>query len=87
MTEVRALGRTDLGGPRSLVDALTASGGRHLRAGDCLVVSSKVVSKALGLTWTGTREDAVAAGTVRVVAERHADAGASPGSSSRSPAR
>ena len=52
-----------------LVDALTASG-LALGAGDCLVVSSKVVSKALGLTWDGTREDAVTAGTVRVVAER-----------------
>jgi len=58
---------TDLAG--LLVDALTASG-TGLRAGDCLVVSSKVVSKSLGLTWAGTREDAVAAGTVRVVAER-----------------
>lgn len=52
-----------------LLDALTASGA-VLRPGDCLVVSSKVVSKCLGLTWAGTREDAVAAGTVRVVAER-----------------
>jgi coenzyme F420-0:L-glutamate ligase / coenzyme F420-1:gamma-L-glutamate ligase len=52
-----------------LLDALPASG-LELQAGDCLVVSSKVVSKALGLTWDGTREDAVAAGTLRVVAER-----------------
>ncbi len=58
---------TDLAG--LLLDALTASG-VGLRPGDCLVVSSKVVSKALGLTWAGPREDAVAAGTVRVVAER-----------------
>ncbi len=57
-----------------LVDALTASG-VGVRPGDCLVVSSKVVSKALGLTWDGTREDAVAAGTVRVVAERRAAEG------------
>jgi coenzyme F420-0:L-glutamate ligase / coenzyme F420-1:gamma-L-glutamate ligase len=59
-----------------LVDAVSASGSA-LRAGDCLVVSSKVVSKALGLSWPGSREDAVAAGTVRVVAERRAagDAG------------
>ncbi|HYN65550.1 MAG TPA: coenzyme F420-0:L-glutamate ligase [Ornithinibacter sp.] len=57
----------DLGG--LLVDALAAAG-LQVGAGDCLVVSSKVVSKALGLTWPGTREDAVAAGTVRVVAER-----------------
>ena len=33
------------------------------------------MSKALGLTWTGTREDAVAAGTVRVVAERRGAGG------------
>ena len=57
-----------------LVDALAAAGLR-VAPGDCLVVSSKVVSKALGLTWTGTREDAVAAGTVRVVAERRAAGG------------
>ena len=54
-----------------LLGALTASG-VGLHPGDCLVVSSKVVSKALGLTWDGTREDAVTAGTVRVVAERRA---------------
>ena len=58
---------TDLAG--LLLDALTASG-VGLGPGDCLVVSSKVVSKALGLTWAGPREHAVAAGTVRVVAER-----------------
>ncbi len=62
--------RTTLPSP-SRFDALTASG-VTLGAGDCLVVSSKVVSKALGLTWHGMREDAVAAGTVRVVAERRA---------------
>ena len=59
--------RTDLA--TLLLDALTASG-VGLVPGDCLVVSSKAVSKSLGLTWAGTREDAVAAGTVRVVAER-----------------
>ncbi|GAA4408769.1 coenzyme F420-0:L-glutamate ligase [Fodinibacter luteus] len=52
-----------------LLDAL-AGAEVAVEPGDCLVVSSKVVSKALGLTWTGSREDAVAAGTVRVVAER-----------------
>jgi coenzyme F420-0:L-glutamate ligase/coenzyme F420-1:gamma-L-glutamate ligase len=57
-----------------LTEALAASG-VGLRAGDCLVVSSKVVSKALGLTWAGTREDAVAASTVRVVAERRGSEG------------
>ena len=57
-----------------LGDALAASG-VGLRAGDCLVVSSKVVSKSLGLTWAGTREDAVATATVRVVAERRGSEG------------
>jgi coenzyme F420-0:L-glutamate ligase / coenzyme F420-1:gamma-L-glutamate ligase len=63
---------TDLAG--LLLDALTASG-VGLHPGDCLVVSSKVVSKSLGLTWTGAREQAVAAGTVRVVAERRSAEG------------
>lgn len=44
--------------------------GLGLGAGDCLVVSSKVVSKALGLTFAGERADAVVGATVRVVAER-----------------
>jgi coenzyme F420-0:L-glutamate ligase/coenzyme F420-1:gamma-L-glutamate ligase len=57
-----------------LLDALAATG-MAVEEGDCLVVSSKVVSKALGLTWSGTREDAVAAGTVRVVAERRGEGG------------
>lgn len=52
-----------------LLEALTRAGA-GLGAGDCLVVSSKVVSKALGLTWDGSRESAVASHTVRVVAER-----------------
>jgi coenzyme F420-0:L-glutamate ligase / coenzyme F420-1:gamma-L-glutamate ligase len=58
-----------------LVDALAESG-VGLQPGDCLVVSSKVVSKALGLTWWGERADAVVAGTVRVVAERRGEGGA-----------
>ena len=57
-----------------LLGALAAQG-VPLQEGDCLVVSSKVVSKALGLAWTGAREDAVAAGTVRVVAERRGEGG------------
>ncbi|MGG5258005.1 coenzyme F420-0:L-glutamate ligase [Phycicoccus avicenniae] len=52
-----------------LLEALGRAGLR-LEDGDCLVVSSKVVSKALGLTWAGAREDAVDAHTRRVVAER-----------------
>ncbi len=63
---------TDLAGV--LVEALERLGA-GLRAGDCLVVSSKVVSKALALTWDGTRESAVAEHTVRVVAERETGAG------------
>ncbi|HET6968559.1 MAG TPA: coenzyme F420-0:L-glutamate ligase [Ornithinibacter sp.] len=57
-----------------LVAALRASR-VEVVPGDCLVVSSKVVSKARGLTWPGDREDAVAAGTVRVVAERRGEGG------------
>ncbi len=58
----------------TLLDAAHASG-HPIAPWDCLVVSSKVVSKALGLTWAGTKSDAVAAGTVRVVAERRSGAG------------
>lgn len=57
-----------------LVDALRATGVGVL-TGDCLVVSSKVVSKARGLSWSGERADAVAAATVRVVAERRGEGG------------
>lgn len=59
---------------RLLLDALVANG-VGLHPGDCLVVSSKVVSKSLGLTWDGSREAAVEAHTVRVVAERSGAAG------------
>jgi coenzyme F420-0:L-glutamate ligase/coenzyme F420-1:gamma-L-glutamate ligase len=55
-----------------VADALARDGIR-ITPGDCLVISSKVASKALGLTWSGAKEDAVAAGTVRVVAERWAE--------------
>lgn len=57
-----------------LVDAFER-GGFAVRPGDCLVVSSKVVSKAAGLTWAGARVDAVAHHTRRVVAERRGPAG------------
>ncbi|PKW27201.1 coenzyme F420-0:L-glutamate ligase [Phycicoccus duodecadis] len=60
--------------PALLLAALAADG-LHLAPGDCLVVSSKVVSKALGLTWAGDRAGAVAAHTVRVVAEREGSGG------------
>jgi coenzyme F420-0:L-glutamate ligase/coenzyme F420-1:gamma-L-glutamate ligase len=59
---------------RLLLDGL-ASSSVVLAEGDCLVVSSKVVSKALGLTWAGAREDAVDAAGRRVVAERRTPAG------------
>ncbi len=58
-----------------LVDALDRDG-LVLRPGDCLVVSSKVVSKAAGLTWAGERASAVEHHTRRVVAERRGTAGA-----------
>lgn len=54
----------------ALLLAALAASGLVLSDGDCLVVSSKVVSKAAGLTWAGERADAVAAHTRRVVAER-----------------
>jgi coenzyme F420-0:L-glutamate ligase / coenzyme F420-1:gamma-L-glutamate ligase len=52
-----------------IFDAIAASG-LDLRDGDILVVTSKVVSKAEGRTITATREEAIAAETVRVVARR-----------------
>jgi len=53
-----------------IADAAAASGGPGLENGDILVVTSKVVSKAEGRVAAMTREDAVAAETVRVVARR-----------------
>ena len=55
---------------RLIADAALAEGGPGLRAGDILVVTSKVVSKAEGRVVSATREDAIAAETVRVVARR-----------------
>jgi coenzyme F420-0:L-glutamate ligase/coenzyme F420-1:gamma-L-glutamate ligase len=55
-----------------IVDAATAPGGPGLLDGDILVVTSKVVSKAEGRIVTMSREDAIAAETVRVVARRGA---------------
>jgi coenzyme F420-0:L-glutamate ligase / coenzyme F420-1:gamma-L-glutamate ligase len=55
-----------------IADAATAPGGPGLEDGDILVVTSKVVSKAEGRVAAMTREDAVAAETVRVVARRGA---------------
>ena len=53
-----------------IADAVTADGGPGLLDGDILVVTSKVVSKAEGRVTAMTREDAVEAETVRVVARR-----------------
>ena len=53
-----------------IADAATAPGGPGLLDGDILVVTSKVVSKAEGRVTAMSREDAIAAETVRVVARR-----------------
>ncbi|HEY3883380.1 MAG TPA: coenzyme F420-0:L-glutamate ligase, partial [Trebonia sp.] len=55
-----------------IADAALAPGGPGLRDGDILVVTSKVVSKAEGRVAAMSREDAIAAETVRVVARRGA---------------
>jgi coenzyme F420-0:L-glutamate ligase/coenzyme F420-1:gamma-L-glutamate ligase len=55
----------------ALLLAGLAAGGHDLQDGDVLAVSSKVVSKALGLAVPGdSRDEAVLGQTVRVVAER-----------------
>jgi coenzyme F420-0:L-glutamate ligase/coenzyme F420-1:gamma-L-glutamate ligase len=61
---------TDLAG--AIADAMAAETGPGLRDGDILVVTSKVISKAEGRTRTGSRADAIAAETARVVARRGA---------------
>jgi len=53
-----------------IADAALADGSPGLLDGDILVITSKVVSKAEGRIATGSREDAIAAETVRVVARR-----------------
>ncbi|HVT67336.1 MAG TPA: coenzyme F420-0:L-glutamate ligase [Trebonia sp.] len=53
-----------------IADAALAPGGPGLADGDILVVTSKVVSKAEGRVAAMSREDAIAAETVRVVARR-----------------
>ena len=55
---------------RLIADAALAEGGPGLRDGDILVVTSKVISKAEGRVVSSSREDAIAAETVRVVARR-----------------
>jgi len=55
---------------RLIADATLAEGGPGAQPGDILVVTSKVVSKAEGRVVSASREDAIAAETVRVVARR-----------------
>jgi dehydro coenzyme F420 reductase / coenzyme F420-0:L-glutamate ligase / coenzyme F420-1:gamma-L-glutamate ligase len=55
-----------------IADAALAAGGPGLLDGDILVVTSKVVSKAEGRVVAMSRDDAIAAETVRVVARRGA---------------
>ncbi len=57
---------------RLIADAALAADGPGLRDGDILVVTSKVVSKAEGRVVAMSRDDAIAAETVRVVARRGA---------------
>ncbi len=54
----------------TLLREALASAGLALADGDVAVVTSKVVSKAEGLVRPGTRDEALAAETVRVVARR-----------------
>jgi dehydro coenzyme F420 reductase / coenzyme F420-0:L-glutamate ligase / coenzyme F420-1:gamma-L-glutamate ligase len=53
-----------------IADAALAGSGPGVRDGDILVVTSKVVSKAEGRVVSASREDAITAETVRVVARR-----------------
>jgi coenzyme F420-0:L-glutamate ligase/coenzyme F420-1:gamma-L-glutamate ligase len=53
-----------------IADAAVAPGGPGLLEGDILVVTSKIVSKAEGRVAAMSRDDAIAAETVRVVARR-----------------
>ena len=55
---------------RLIADATLAEDGPGVQPGDILVVTSKVVSKAEGRVVSASREDAIAAETVRVVARR-----------------
>jgi coenzyme F420-0:L-glutamate ligase/coenzyme F420-1:gamma-L-glutamate ligase len=57
---------------RLIADAALAADGPGLLDGDILVVTSKVVSKAEGRVVAMSRDDAIAAETVRVVARRGA---------------
>lgn len=54
----------------ALIAAAVTAAGMTIESGDILVVASKIIAKADGLRRKGTRDDAIAAETVRVVAER-----------------
>jgi len=68
LTGLDDLSGDDLAG--LIADAVAGPGGPGLEDGDILVVTSKIVSKAEGRVAAMTREDAVDAETVRVVARR-----------------
>lgn len=59
----------------ALIVAASREAGLAIRVGDVVVVSSKVVSKAAGLSVRGRRTDVVASQTLRVVAERQGPGG------------
>ena len=61
-----------------IAGAARAETGPGLRDGDIVVITSKVVSKAEGRVVSASREDAIAAETVRVVARRGATTAARP---------
>ncbi|MCM1964755.1 MULTISPECIES: coenzyme F420-0:L-glutamate ligase [unclassified Streptomyces] len=69
--EVRALGGIPEVRPGDDLAALIAAAGPELRDGDVLLVTSKIVSKAEGrIVRADSREEAIDAETVRVVARR-----------------
>ncbi|MER5488370.1 coenzyme F420-0:L-glutamate ligase [Streptomyces sp. NPDC002812] len=69
--EVRALGGIPEVRPGDDLTALIAAAGPELRDGDVLLVTSKIVSKAEGrIVRADSREEAIDAETVRVVARR-----------------
>ncbi|WP_327306438.1 coenzyme F420-0:L-glutamate ligase [Streptomyces sp. NBC_01298] len=69
--EVRAIGGIPEVGPGDDLAALIAAAGPELRDGDILLVTSKIVSKAEGrIVRADSREEAIDAETVRVVARR-----------------
>src|SRR5215471_16415844 len=72
LTVVPVTGLPEITAGRDLAGLIAAAIGADLRDGDILVVTSKVVSKAEGRVVTGSRDQAIEAETVRVVARRGA---------------